>query len=176
MTFSSWSHSSSEPWSFSKDQDLFKQARLLIVDDDPAICDLLKEFLNHLGAHCDAAGHASQAADFIQRNQYDAILSDIYMPEGVRGLDLLHFSTEHSPLTPFILMTGHPTLDNAVEAIRMGAYDFLTKPFNLDYVELMLSRALHYRRLELENQNYQAGLERKVEERTREVHDFLLNS
>jgi putative two-component system response regulator len=65
------------------------------------------------------------------------------MPEGIRGHDLLAVAIENSSLTPFVLMTGRPTLDSAIDAIRLGAYDYLTKPFNLDYVQLTLTRALH---------------------------------
>ncbi len=161
-----------------EDAGFFIGARILVIDDDEIICDILTQFLSQKGVHCDATSDPKEAASWIQNreNVYDAILSDIYMPYGVTGHDLLAIALDTSPLTPFVLMTGRPTLDNAIDAIRLGAYDYLTKPFNLDYVQVTLTRALHYRRLAMQNRSYQENLEMEVNERTRELQDFLINS
>ncbi len=160
----------------SDDQELFAGSKILVIDDDATICDILTQFLTQLGVICETTCSPRNAAEIIRNNEFDAILSDIYMPEGIMGHDLLAIALESSPLTPFVLMTGRPTLDNAIDAIRLGAYDYLTKPFNLDYVQLTLTRALHYRRLAVQNRSYQENLEQKVNERTCELQNFLLNA
>lgn len=167
---------SSSQQSASDENDFFNKAKILVIDDDETICDILAQFLGQLGVDCDTTSDPHEAANWIRKQEYDTILSDIYMPEGIMGHDLLAISIEESPLTPFVLMTGRPTLDSAIDAIRLGAYDYLTKPFNLDYVQLTLTRALHYRRLAVQNRSYQQDLEKEVNERTRELQDFLLNS
>lgn len=154
----------------------FTDAKILVIDDDETICDILAQFLGQLGVDCNTTSDPREAAEWIRQQEYDAILSDIYMPEGIMGHDLLAISVKESPLTPFVLMTGRPTLDSAIDAIRLGAYDYLTKPFNLDYVQLTLTRALHYRRLAVQNRAYQQDLEKEVNIRTKELQDFLLNS
>lgn len=154
------------------DSSLFVNARILIVDDDPAICDILSSYFRDLGVQCQSCRNSREAAELIRQNDFDAILSDIYMP-GMTGHDLLAIGVEYRPLTPFVLMTGNPNLENAIRAIRLGAYDYITKPFHLDFVYLTLNRALHYRRLALQNRAYQENLEQQVEERTRELSEFL---
>lgn len=158
------------------DEEFFSGAYILVIDDDATICDIMTQFLSQLGVTCDTTCSAQEAIELIRINEYDVILSDIYMPEGIRGHDLLAVAVKISPLTPFVLMTGRPTLDSAIDAIRLGAYDYLTKPFNLDYVQLTLTRALHYRRLAVQNRSYQENLEQEVNERTQELQNFLLNS
>ncbi len=157
------------------DSPLFVESRILVVDDDPAICDILFHYLADLGVRCQACQDPRSAAERIRAEDFDVILSDIYMP-GMTGHDLLAVCIEHRPLTPFVLMTGSPTLENAIGAIRLGAYDYITKPFNLDFVSLTLNRALHYRRLALQNRAYQENLEQQVEERTRELSEFLFHA
>lgn len=168
------SHKKITTFDGSSDQ-LLKGARILIIDDDESICAILQEFLNCLGLICESTFEPKRAVRLIQQNEYDVILCDVYMP-GILGHELLKLSLERQPLTPFILMTGSPTLDNAIEAIRFGAYDYLTKPFNLDFVTVTLKRAIHFRRLAVENKEYQEDLEKKVKERTRELSDFLFHA
>lgn len=154
---------------------LFHGSRALIVDDDKTICAILSNFLEILGMKCSWTSEPLQAAESIHAQEYDVIISDIYMPD-LTGHELVEISLQYSPLTPVILMTGRPTLENTIEAIRLGAYDYLIKPFNMDAVVVILSRALRYRRLAVENRAYQQDLELKVQERTRELSNFLFHS
>lgn len=150
-------------------------SRILIVDDDESICAILAEFLEDNGTRCIHTSNSNKAAERIEHEVFDVVLSDIYMP-GLSGHDLLSLTLKHAPSTPFILMTGRPSLDNTIDAIRLGAYDYLVKPFNLDVVLLTIERALNYRMLSLENLAYQQNLERQVDERTQELKDFMFHA
>ncbi|MEW6235934.1 MAG: HD domain-containing phosphohydrolase [Candidatus Omnitrophota bacterium] len=155
--------------------DLFRNAKILVVDDDQVICCVVSDFLKQLNAQVLWTDRSETAAQWIQEQEFDAILSDIYMPV-LKGHDLLAIALEYLPLTPVVLMTGRPTLDNSIDAIRLGAYDYLIKPFNLDILKVTLNRALNYRRLSIDNRDYQIDLEKRVEARTKELSDFLFHS
>jgi len=151
--------------------------RIAIIDDEVDICAMLSEFLRMLGYETEPFTDGRRALERIQNRQFDfdLVYTDIYMP-GLTGIDILKAIIALDQNIPVILMTGQPTLEDAVSAVRLGAYDFLTKPFNLDLVELIASRALERRRLVLENIEYRNYLEQKVEEQTREIKDFLIHS
>ena len=151
--------------------------RIAIIDDEVDICAMLGEFLRMLGYETEPFTDGRRALERIQNRQFDfdLVYTDIYMP-GLTGIDILKAIIALDQNIPVILMTGQPTLEDAVSAVRLGAYDFLTKPFNLDLVELIASRALERRRLVLENIEYRNYLEQKVEEQTREIKDFLIHS
>ncbi len=155
--------------------DLLNNSSILLVDDDKNICDILAEYLENFGVICTWTSISSEAVKLIETNEYDVIISDIYMPQ-LTGHDLLAITLNHHPITPVILMTGRPTLENTIDAIRLGAYDYLIKPFNLDVVYLTVSRALNYRHLAVQNRAYQENLEKQVQERTKELSDFLFYS
>ncbi|MBI4797028.1 MAG: sigma-54-dependent Fis family transcriptional regulator [Deltaproteobacteria bacterium] len=114
---------------------------LLIVDDDPLVCDSLKEMLLMEGYRVDTAPGGEQALSKLQEERFRVILSDIQMP-GVDGLDLLRELKGRSPDTPVIFITGHGHIDGAVEAIKLGAYDYITKPIEDLRLKLTLRRAL----------------------------------
>ena len=157
------------------DESLLIGCRILIIDDDPAIRLILQEFLEGYGAQCQMVENPVDAFALLDRFSFDAILSDIYMPN-MTGSDMLPIITHKQPLTPIILMTGRPSLETSVSALRSGAFDYLIKPFNLENVQMTIERALKYRRLNLENQRYQKYLEEEVQKRTRELSEFLFHS
>jgi DNA-binding NtrC family response regulator len=114
---------------------------LLIVDDDPLVCDSLKEMLLLEGYQVDTAPGGEQALAKLREDRFRVILSDIQMP-GMSGLDLLRELKGRSPDTPIIFITGHGHIDGAVEAIKLGAYDYITKPIEDLRLKLTLRRAL----------------------------------
>jgi len=143
--------------------------KILIVDDEPDFRTLLVEALESLGYPCEGAETAEMALDMARATHYAIIFTDLNMPGGRSGLDLLETIKEMDPRTFCILMTGYATTDSAIKALRNGAYDFIQKPFKLAELEASLGRALdHYKTLR-ENEAYKALLEERVEERTREV-------
>jgi DNA-binding NtrC family response regulator len=114
---------------------------LLIVDDDSLVCESLKEMLQMEGYQVDTAPDGERALAKLREGQFRVILSDIQMP-GVDGLELLRELKGRSPDTPIIFITGHGHIDGAVEAIKLGAYDYITKPIEDLRLKLSLRRAL----------------------------------
>ncbi len=123
---------------------------LLIVDDEESILRLLQKELGGPDRTVDTALNAQSARDLLRRNRYDVIVSDIRLPDG-DGLELLMEFKDLFPDLEVILITGHGNIDNAVEAMRIGAYDYITKPFRLDKVELVVERA--WQRVCLQREN-----------------------
>ena len=135
-----------------------KQERILIVDDEEMVRRLLHQKLSSEGYQCQEAASADQALDELKRNSIGLVLLDIKMP-GKSGVELLPAIKANYPDTAVIMATAITDTDTAIQCMRQGAYDYLTKPFNLDEVVLNVNRALENRRLELENRDYQQHLE-----------------
>lgn len=148
--------------------------RVLIVDDDKALLDALPQTLalRMSDVQVDTAASAQEALQQMQQQEYDAIISDIKMP-GMDGIALVEHLQQCSPEIPALLITGHGERDLVVRALRAGAYDFLEKPVERDYLISSLQRALQTRQMRrqlraqqeaLEHHTHQ--LEHMVEERT----------
>jgi len=152
---------------------------ILIVDDDQAIRDLLSEGLSDIGYFCDTAGDGLEGLGKVRANGFHLVVSDIDMPE-MDGVHLLQEIKKIRPDTEIIMLTGMVDVEVAIQSMRLGACDYLTKPFNLAEVRITVERALEKQRLLRENREYQKTLEVKVAERTaelsrknREVEDLL---
>ncbi len=135
-------------------------ARVLVVDDEPLLREFLEETFRRAGHVVDTAGAAAEALRRIALDPPDLVLLDIRLP-GKDGLALLPEVRRLCPAAPVIMMTGHGTLEAAVEAMRHGAFDFLTKPFSAETVELAAGRALAVGALRREN----AELRRRLADR-----------
>ena len=133
--------------------------RILVVDDEPSIRSQLEEALQEAGYSTQGAGDGRAAAEMALQDSFDFCVSDIRMP-GMSGIELLRKFGETSPETMVVLMTAHRELDTAIEAIRLGAVDYLLKPFKPQELVAKLGRLAEHRRLVLENRN----LRRTVEE------------
>lgn len=153
------------------------QPHLLIVDDDAALLQALPQAirLRMVGVEIDTADSALAALELIQKYDYDAIISDIKMPE-MDGLTLLEKIRALRPETPTLLITGHGEHGLAVQALRGGAYDFIQKPIDRDYFVAALRRAIQTRQLHRQVQEQQLALElhaksleRLVQNRTNEL-------
>ena len=126
-------------------------AHILIVDDEPDIRESVRDILEDEGYSVATAEGASQAQTALQARKADLVLLDVWMPE-MDGLGLLRHWHAHGGLpAPVVMMSGHGTLETAVEAIRLGAYDFIEKPLSLDKLLLMVENALQTQRLAQEN-------------------------
>lgn len=150
---------------------------VLVVDDDTALLEALPQALSLrlTAVKVDTSDSAQNALELISEHDYDAIVSDIKMP-GMDGLALLRKIQEVRPDTPTLLITGHGEHDLAVQALRGGAYDFIQKPIDRDYMVAALSRAIQTRRMRRQLAEQQRALElhalsleRIVENRTREL-------
>ncbi|HEX9081065.1 MAG TPA: response regulator, partial [Holophagaceae bacterium] len=142
---------------------------ILIVDDEVDLRTLLVEALGDQGYAAEGAEGGHQALERVRANHYPVIFTDLNMPGGLSGLDLLRAVHEVDPKAMGILMTGYATTEAAILALKRGAYDFIQKPFKLAEIEAALERALDHYRLRQENEEYQKNLERMVEARTQEI-------
>jgi putative nucleotidyltransferase with HDIG domain len=144
------------------------KASILVVDDEDFIREIICRKLGGSGFECDSAPSAEDALAKIAQNDYDCVLSDIHMP-GMSGVDLLRQIKLQDQDLAVILITGAPDIDAALEAMRLGAYDHLSKPLNLAALEMTVDRALEKKRLVEENREYQHNLESMVKERTKQL-------
>jgi two-component system response regulator PilR (NtrC family) len=122
--------------------------KALVVDDDETIRDTLYELLSE-AYQCQTAETAEKAFARLEADSYDVVLTDISMP-GLSGLELLGHVRQKFPNTPVIIISGISDQEHAQGLIRLGAFDFLLKPFSLDAVEKSVERAIEYRRHLLE--------------------------
>lgn len=149
-----------------------EQESLLIVDDEQAIRRLLKEWLSVEGYHCREAAGAAQALEELRNDAVSLVLLDINMP-GKTGGELLPEIKASFPDTAVIMATAISDTGVAVSCMKNGAYDYVTKPFNMDDVLISVDRALERRRLELEVREYRQHLEQMVEQRTEELKQAI---
>lgn len=111
--------------------------KILVVDDEPAILDMIKEALTSKGYECDTTQSIDIAMKMIKKKDYDIVLADKNIPEKNRnsiegGLELLEFVRDHDPSIELILMTGFATMESVIKALQLGAFDYLNKPFKIE--------------------------------------------
>lgn len=123
---------------------------ILVVDDKDSMRNMLSETLSGEGYRVDATSDGKRALDLIRNKAYDLVLTDLKMPD-IDGLAVLSGTKEVDNETPVILMTAYGTIEDAVQAMRLGAYDFITKPFDTDHLCVLVNRALENRRMVAEN-------------------------
>lgn len=128
--------------------------RILVIDDEQGIREGSKRALSALGYEVDTAENGEQGLELVQKTVYDLVLLDVMMP-GISGIDLIEKIHEVDADTVCIIITGYATVEMAVRAIKQGAYDFLTKPFTVDDLRLVVEQGLERRRLTLETKRLQ---------------------
>ena len=149
--------------------------RVLIVDDEQGIRKLLYQRLSSEGYQCQEAGNATQALEELKSNAVELMLLDIKMP-GKSGVELLPEIKAGYPDVAVLMATAITDANTAIQCMKQGAYDYLTKPFNLDEVVLSVERALEKKRLEIENRDYQQHLEERVEAQARKIRAAFLSA
>lgn len=132
--------------------------RILVVDDDRIIVESLMEFLRLEGYDADGAHSFAEAITAMERRAYALVISDINMPD-TNGFELLRVMKQRHPEVVVVIITGYGTIESAVEAIKMGAYDYLTKPVVDDEIKLVVERALAQQSLIRENQSLREALD-----------------
>ena len=123
---------------------------ILIVDDEPSILQSLSGLLTDEGFDVNTASNGYEALKVIDAESPDLVLLDIWMP-GMDGIETLKEIKKGNPFIQVIIITGHGTIETAVTATKMGAYDLIEKPLSIDKVIVSINNALNFRRLEEEN-------------------------
>lgn len=149
--------------------------RLLIVDDEQSIRDILARTLKQAGYECQVAVDAADALNRLEKGTYQAVLSDILMP-GMTGVELLDRIKNKHPDIAVIMVTAVAETGTAVDALKRGASDYITKPFNLEEVIISVERCLEMRNLELANRDYRDHLEQRVRKQTDEIREMFMGA
>ena len=135
--------------------------RILVIDDEESIRELLKDFLESKGMEVVTSSDGESGLAHLKEEKFSLFLLDLMMP-GMSGLDVLKERASEKIDVPSIVITAHATVQTAVEAIKLGAFDYITKPFNLEEFYIVLNRALNFSRLQEEN----AGLKKELEKKS----------
>jgi response regulator RpfG family c-di-GMP phosphodiesterase len=147
------------------------KCRILIVDDEREITEILADLLS-ADYDCTIAGSAEEALVRLRDDAYELVISDITMP-GMSGLEMIPHVKEMAPHTVVVMISGMQTVESAIGALRLGAFDYLMKPFDLRQVEAVVKRALEHYELIVAKQRYENHLEELVEQRTVELDRAL---
>ena len=124
--------------------------KILVVDDEQSLRDVLSIMLKRAGYAVTSAMDGEEAIELLNREIFDLVITDLRMPK-INGMEVLKAVKSVSPETVVLIITAFATADSAVEAMKQGAYDYLTKPFQVDEVQLIIRNALEKRRLSTEN-------------------------
>ena len=131
--------------------------RVLVIDDERSMCDLLEAGLGAAGLAVESTTSASEALQRVAEAEFDVVITDVRMP-GMSGIELCRRVALQRPGVPVIVLTAFGSMEAAVEAIRAGAWDFLTKPVDLDALEVVVQRAAHHRSVTRQLQKLEPSL------------------
>ncbi|HWS14554.1 MAG TPA: HD domain-containing phosphohydrolase [Candidatus Methylomirabilis sp.] len=154
-----------------------EKVRILVVDDEEFLRSIVRERLEIAGYSVDEASNGNEALAILSNGHapYDILLTDIRMP-GMDGITLLGEWGKKSPQTAGIVMSANAELDTAVSALKMGACDYITKPFNFDVLLITIENSLRKKDLEREVEDYRKNLEKKVKEQTDVINSMYVRS
>ncbi len=145
-----------------------QQKKILVIDDDAATCDLLRELFEEQHWRVKSSGTADDALKAVSNDQFDLVVSDINLNDRLNGVELLKEFRRLSPGSQVILISGFGTLETAIEAVRQGAYDFISKPFNVQEIVATARRALQA--------SDETGVEQSPEPGSRELTSLYASS
>jgi diguanylate cyclase (GGDEF)-like protein/PAS domain S-box-containing protein len=144
----------------------------MVVDDSKVALSLISTKLGAEGYACQTSESAEAALELMQKENFDVVITDIFLP-GIDGITLTEVLKTKYPTTGIIAITGKADVDGAVRAMKAGADDYITKPFNFDHLIISINRTLEKQRLVKENLNYQNFLQQRVFEATREQQSAM---
>ena len=136
------------------------KTKILIVDDEASIREFLEIMLKKEGYDVTCAEDGQQAVEILKKKSFDMVISDLQMPR-MTGIELLHHVNLNYPDLTFMVITAFGTTESAVEVMKKGAYDYLTKPFKIDEVRLNIKNAVKSKHLELENRSLKRELQKE---------------
>jgi DNA-binding NtrC family response regulator len=126
-----------------------KEADILFVDDDRAILELVRQYLFEVGYHAEVVDNGVKALEMIKDKPFEIVFTDIKMPD-IDGLELLSAIKEYRPETEVIIVTGHGSMESAIQAMKFGSYDYLQKPFKLNILKILIDRIIEEKKLKAE--------------------------
>jgi len=138
------------------------KANILVVDDEKNIIEVVKSALTDSNRSITVTHKPERAVELIQNNNYDLILTDLKM-DPIDGLQILKIAKEKDDTVQVLVMTAFATVETALNAMKLGAYDYIMKPFKLSEIDLLVQRALNYRATLVENDNLKALLKQKYD-------------
>lgn len=147
------------------------QDPVLIVDDEPDARSILLEALQSQGYTAEAAAGGREALARMTEQSFAVVLTDLHMPGGMSGLELMSTIQVRHPETLCVLVTAYATLETSIEALKHGAYDLIQKPFRLAEIEVVLNRALEHARLVRQVGTYREELESRILSRTQDLQE-----
>jgi len=150
-----------------------RSIRALVVDDHAMVRGVLTHLLQRKGIHCVTADGAAEALRLLEEREFELMLCDVHMPPGRSGMALIEDTCRRFPDLATIMVTGEDDPNLAEQAIAIGAYGYVLKPFQANQLMFAVSSALRRRQLELENRRYRDRLEQTVAERTRDLREAL---
>jgi len=151
------------------------KGRVLIVDDEMRVREILSRKLTDDGYDCVTAPDGNVALKMLKTDPMELVLLDVMMP-GKAGPEVLKEIKSKYPDTAVVMVTAIADVQTAIGLMRMGAYDYIIKPVELNVLSVSLDRALEKRKLIIENRDYQSHLEQRVEEQTKKIRQSFLNS
>lgn len=152
------------------------EGRILIVDDEPDTCDTLCDILKDEGYQPIAVQSAEDALEELKRKIFDIIIADIRLPE-MDGIELLKETRKINPEMLSMIITGYPSMESSIEAMKAGAYDYITKPLSLDAIKLTIKRGMERQRLVAAHKELLQGLKKAshgLETQRRSLLNLLL--
>ena len=145
-----------------------EQPTILLIEDEPRLRNNLQILLQREGYRVSTAHNGAQGIKRASEEPYDLVITDIVTP-AVNGFQVMDYLRDHQPGTVVLVMTGYVSTESVIEALRRGAYDYLSKPFDFDIMKITIERALEKVRLQKTLRRYMSELEQKVDERTSEL-------
>jgi two-component system, sensor histidine kinase and response regulator len=144
---------------------MVEQPEILLIEDELRLRDNLKTLLQHEGYHVTTAQNGAEGIKYLRKATFDLVITDLVMPE-VDGTQVLEYLKAYSPDTVVVVMTAYVSAGSAIDAMRKGAYDYLSKPFEFELMKATITRALEKAHLQKSLRHYMNKLERMVDERT----------
>ncbi len=123
-----------------------RPARILVVDDEESIRDLLRLVLTGEGYSVITANDGKEAIEYLEAQRFDLVITDLVMPR-VNGVEVLRAAKRIDPNYPVMVITGYPSVETVTKLVRLGAGDYLTKPFNIDVVRVTVAKLLEMGRM-----------------------------
>jgi putative two-component system response regulator len=149
-----------------------EKIQVLVVDDEPHVVESIALLLNESGYTVCKCNNPHDALTLLQQKKIKVVLTDVKMPK-FSGLELLEVIGNYYPDIPVILMTGHTDLEIAIDAVKKGAFDFITKPYKKDYLTHAVGKAVRYGTLTQLEKDYKVMLEQTIKKTTQELSDAM---